>query len=146
MTRRSSSGPPSHWYATLPPPPARTRRCIQLSERLLVHLEADAVAEAVEEAADEDLAGSFVQLRLVAVLVEEVTHHHHQVAAVDARLRRCRRLLERLLAEAVVLAQLVARRADDVRARHVRVHAGLAVAWKEIEDDRLVRQQLAGAH
>ena len=40
--------------------------------RALVHLEPDAVAERVEEAVDEHLALVLVQLRRVAVLVEEV--------------------------------------------------------------------------
>src|SRR5204863_9444128 len=56
------------------------------------------------------------------------------------------RAVERFLREAVVLAQLVRNVADAIRARHVRVARSLGVLRPEVDDDRLARADLAGAH
>ena len=53
------------------------------------------------------------------------------------------RAVERLLAEAVPLVELVARLAEDERARHVGVDAGLVVVREEVDHHRLVAQNLA---
>ena len=56
------------------------------------------------------------------------------------------RAVERLLAELVPLEQLVGGRADDEHARHVGEAARVAVAREEVEADRLVGRDRAGAH
>ena len=73
--------------------------------RPLVHLEADAVAGRVEVAVHEHLALLLVQLRLVAVLVEEVADLAVDVAALHAGLDGGDGEVERLLREPVVLAR-----------------------------------------
>src|SRR4029453_18676249 len=56
--------------------------------RALVDLEADAVTGRMEVTVDESLAFLLVQLRLVAVLVEEVADLAMDVASFHARLER----------------------------------------------------------
>ena len=80
---------------------------------MLVHLEPDAVPEAVEEAAVEHLARLLRELRRMAVLLEEVGGDLHQRAAVDAGLHGGDDAVERLLAEAVPLDELRRRLADE---------------------------------
>jgi hypothetical protein len=75
--------------------------------RQLVDLEADTVAEAVEEAVLEDFAGLLVQLRLVAGAVEDVADLLVQLASVHARLDFRSRGVERFLDEPVPLLQLL---------------------------------------
>src|SRR5438034_1292550 len=84
--------------------------------------------------------------RRETVLLEDVTGEAVQVLAGNPGLDGRNRAVERLAAEPVVLAQLVGRLADHEGAGHVRVAAGLAVAREEVEADRLVRRDRAGAH
>src|SRR4029077_17604817 len=88
--------------------------------RLLVHLEADAVPETVDEALFEDLARLLGHLRLVAVLLEQLARADEELTAGHARLDRAESILECLQAELLVLDDLLRRLADDVRAGHVR--------------------------
>src|SRR5207342_1029015 len=53
------------------------------------------------------------------------------------------RAVERLLAEPVPLVELVARLAEDERPCHVGVDARFVVVLEEVDDDRLVAQDLA---
>jgi SAM-dependent methyltransferase len=112
---------------------------------LLVHLESDAVAEAVEEAVLEDLARLLVERRLVARVAEDAAHELEERPAVDARLDGGGRAVERFLDETVPLPDFLARFADDVRARHVGVAARALVLRIEIEDDRLAGTDLPAA-
>src|SRR6185369_14913130 len=73
----------------------------------LVHLEADAVTGRVEIPVHERLALLLVELRLVAVLVEEIADLAMDVASLHAGLDRSNRHVERLFREPVVLPQLV---------------------------------------
>src|ERR671937_353943 len=65
--------------------------------RELVHLEADAVAEAVEEAVLEHLAGRLAQLGLVTSLLEVLAHLLKELAPVDAGLHARGGTVKRLL-------------------------------------------------
>jgi hypothetical protein len=127
--------------------PGLERDHVALDERLaldatdagsLVHLETDAVTGRMEVAVDERLALLLVQLRLVAVLVEEVAHHPVDVAALHTGLDRGHGHVQRLLREPVVLTQLVGRRAERERSREVRVAGRLAIAREEVEEDDVV--------
>jgi hypothetical protein len=69
-----------------------------------VHLQADAVAEAVVEAVLEYLAVALVQSGRIALLVEALAGQDVDVAARDARLDRRERPLEDLVDELVVRA------------------------------------------
>src|SRR5436305_184846 len=113
---------------------------------LLVHFQADAVAQAVEEPVLEDLAVALGQARRVGRLVEELAREHVDVAARDARLHRLDRSLERFVNVLVVGGELLGRLADHERARHVGVAGRLSVARPEVEHDRLVRLDLPGTH
>jgi hypothetical protein len=101
-----------------------------------VHLEPDAVAEAVEEAAVENRPGRLRELCRVTVRLEEVGGDLHQVAAVDAGLDSGDDAVEGLLAEPVPVDEVGGRLADAIRARHVRVDAARAVAREQVDDDR----------
>src|SRR5215510_1887318 len=114
--------------------------------RLLVHLEPDAVAERVVEAVLEHLAGLLREKGREAALLEDRGRDPVQLLARDPGFHGGDRAVECLLAELVVLEQLFRGLSDDERARHVRVAAGLAVAWEQIEADRLVRGDRARAH
>ena len=114
--------------------------------RLLVHLEPDAVAGGVVEAVPEHLRLGLVELRLVAVLVEEVADRDVDRAAAHARRDGSDREVERLPREPVELRDLVRRRADRERAREVREAARLAIAREEVEEDDVVRGDRARAH
>ena len=106
----------------------------------LVDFEADTVACCMEVPVHEHLALFLVQLRLVAVLVEELAHLPVDVAPLHTRFDGGDGQVERFLRKPVVLLQLLGRRADRDRAREVRVAGRLAVAWEEVEeDDVLVR-------
>src|SRR4051812_21985336 len=113
---------------------------------LLVHLEPDAVAEAVEETVLQHLPRLLRELRREAVLVEELADRPVQLAARDSGLDPRHRQLERLRAQVLVADELRVGGADDEGPRHVRVAAGLAVAREEVEDDRLARRDRAVAH
>src|SRR6266536_1718574 len=80
----------------------------------LVHLEADAVAEPVEEAVVEHLARGLRELRRVARVLEHLADESEDVHPRDAGPGRLERAVERLLNEPVVLDDLVRRLADDV--------------------------------
>ena len=103
------------------------------------------MAEAVEEAVLQNLARPLVELGLVARAVEDVAHLFVELPAVHARLDALGGRIERLLDEPIPLLELVGRLPDDVRARHVRVAPRRLVPREEIEDDRLVRCDLAGS-
>src|SRR5262249_22089354 len=105
--------------------------------RLLVHLEADAVPERVEEAVLEHLAGRLRELRRVTVGLEQLAGLAMEVGAADAGPNARDRPVERLTAEPVVLDELRGRLADDVGARQVREAGGLAVAREEVDQHRL---------
>ena len=111
----------------------------------LVHLQPDAVAGRVEEPVLQHLALLLVQLRLVAMLVEEVADEAMDVAASHARLDGRHGEVERLLREPVVLAELVGRRADRERACEIGEARRLAVARKQVEQHDVVRADRAGA-
>ncbi len=114
--------------------------------RVLVHLQADAVAEPVEEALLERLAEILRQQRLVAVLGEQLARRAVELVARGAAAHAGDRLVERPLDEPVVLDELLGRLAHAVRAGHVGVAAGLAVLGPEVDDDRLAGRDRAGAH
>src|SRR5579864_7346716 len=114
--------------------------------RAFVHFEADAVAEPVEEAAVEHLARLLRQLRGVAGRGEDIAGDLHEVASVHAGFRRLGRPVERLLAQPVVLADLVGNISDDVGPRHVGVDGRLGVARPQVEDDWLAGRDHAGSH
>src|SRR5829696_1297098 len=99
--------------------------------RLLVDLEPDAVAGSVEEAVEEHLTLGLVQLRRVAVLVEEVADEAMDLETRDAGPDRAEREVERLPRERVELLELGRRRTDGERAREVGVTGGIAVAREE---------------
>ena len=103
-----------------------------------MHLEADAVAEAVEEALLENLARRLRELRLVAVLLEELADDAMRLRALDAGSDRRVREIERLAHERVVAGELVGNLPETERPRHVRVAPGGRVAREQVDDDRLV--------
>ena len=114
--------------------------------RAFVHLEADAVPEAVEEPAVEHLAG---RLRALGRIPGGLVHLAGSVEdrpAVDARADERRRRVERRLGQRVPLANLVRHRPGDDRAGHVGEAGGRIVARPEIEDDRVAEPDRAVAH
>ena len=111
-----------------------------------MHLEADAVAEPVEEPFLERLAHVLRQERLVAVLGEELARAAKERVPGRPRPHAGERVVERLLHEPVVLDELLGRLADAVRARHVRVTSGDAVLRPEVDHDRLAGRDRAKAH
>ena len=72
-----------------------------------MHLEADAVPEAVEEALVERLAGLLRPLRRLARLLEDVAGDVEELASVHAGLDRLDGAVERLLDEPVPLDDLL---------------------------------------
>src|SRR5262249_55297690 len=112
----------------------------------LVHLEADAVTEAVEEAAIEHLARCLRQLGRVARRLEHIAHEPEDVLPGDPGARRRERAVECSFYEPVVLDDLARRLADDEGAGHVRVARGLLVPGEQIDDDRLAGGDRAEAH
>src|SRR5262249_2586124 len=113
---------------------------------LLVHLEADAVAQTVEEALLQNLARLLRELGPVPVLLEELARADVDVAPRDAGLDRFEGVVERLPAEPVVLDELTGRLADHVGPGHVRKARRLAVTRPQVDDDRLAGHDPAGAH
>ena len=103
-----------------------------------MHLEADAVAEAVEEALLEHLARLLRELRRVAVLLEELADGAVRLGARDAGPDGRVGEVERLAHERVVADELLRRLAEAERPRHVRVAPGGGIAREEVDDDRLV--------
>src|SRR5215218_3149889 len=88
--------------------------------RRLVHLEAHAVPEAVEEPLVERLAGLLRPLGLLARLLEDVARDLEELETRDARLDRIDRAVDGLLDEAMPLDDLLVRLADHECPRHVR--------------------------
>src|SRR5919206_395182 len=113
--------------------------------RLLVHLEADPVPEAVVEALGQHASLLLRAQGRIAVALEDLAGELEEVLAGRSGTDFGDRPVERLLHEPGVLDELVGRRADDGGARHVGVAAGRAVARGEVEDDRLVGRDRAGA-
>ena len=105
--------------------------------RLLVHLEPDAVSEAVEEALVRHLARLLRELSLVAGLLEGAARDCVELLARHACADRLVNAVERLAAQPVELDEQLGRLADAERARHVRVAARLRVLREEVADDRL---------
>src|SRR4051794_7064946 len=112
----------------------------------LVYLEPHSMAERVVEAVLEHLAGLLGEQRRVAVLLEHPARDLEELAPRDTRLDGGDRLLKRLAAEPVVLAQLLRRLANDEDPSHVGEAGRFAVAGEEVEADGLVRRDRAGAH
>ena len=112
----------------------------------LVHLEADAVAEPVEEPVTERLAGLFRPQRRLARRLEDVAREVEDGARVDAGPNLGDGLVESLLAEPMPLANVVGHVADDEGASHVRVDGGRVVAREDVDDERRVRRDRPGAH
>ena len=109
-------------------------------DRQLVHLEADAVAERVEEALLERLARLLRALRRIAGGLEDLAASRRRpTAPVTPGRMSVDGALEGLLAEAVPLGELVGNVADDERARHVGAAGRLVVARPEVDHDRLAR-------
>src|SRR5262245_16531807 len=113
---------------------------------LLVHLQPDPVSEAVVEAVLEHLAVTLVQPGRVALLVEALAGQHIDVAARDTWPHSFQRQLKHLVDEALVRRQLLGRLPDHERSGHVGVAGRRAVTRPEVQDDRLVRFDLAGSH
>ena len=83
--------------------------------------------------------------RLVARVLEDLADELVELPAVRTRPDLGGGAAERLLHEPVPFLHLGRRVAEEVRPRHIRVAGGLLVLREEVEDDQLVRPDLAGA-
>src|SRR4051794_10144983 len=113
--------------------------------RLLVHVEADAVAQTVEEPIAEDLPVRLRPLCRNAGLLVDLARDVVDLATMRARTDGCARRLERLLCQPVPLGELAGDLADRERARHVRIARRLVVDRPDVDDDRRALTQGAGA-
>jgi carboxypeptidase Taq len=111
----------------------------------LVDLEADTVPEPVVEAVPEHFSFGLRELCRKAPLGEELGDEAVDSAPVRTRLDLRDRELERLPTETVPLSNLVRDVADRERTREIRIAGGFKVDREEIEQDDVVRGDLAGA-
>ena len=112
----------------------------------LVDLEADTVPEPVVEAVPQHFSLGLGELCRKAPLGEELGDEAVDSAPVHTGLDLRDRELERLTTQAVPLPNLVRDVADHERARQIRIAGGLEVDREEVEQDDVVRGDLAGPH
>jgi hypothetical protein len=111
-----------------------------------VHLEADAVPEAVEEPVGERNAVLLRAGRLLARRLEDLARPVEDVLAARAVPDLGDRAVERLLAQSVPRGHVLRHVTDDERARHVAVDVRGVVARPDVDHDRHPRLDRAGAH
>src|SRR3954454_825747 len=114
--------------------------------RCLVYFEADAVAEPMEEAVGERLAGLLRPLCRLARRLEDVACDAEDGAGLDAGANLGDRRVERLLAQPVPFAHVLGHVAHNEGARHVRVERGGVVAREDVDHERRAGPYWSRAH